>query len=90
MLEKMGLVRNGCYQEIKGIGAIFPQTYFSPYDYINFRKFFSENTYTLHHFYKSWLPKRTRIKANTKMILAILIGGNNIYRLRRIVSSRNG
>jgi hypothetical protein len=82
ILQEMGLVSNGEYQEIKDIGVFYPQTYFSPFDYINCRKFISENTYAMHHFYKSWLPPKARIKGKIKLALAKLIGGNNIARLR--------
>ena len=86
MLEKIGLKMNGRYQEIDGLGVFYPQTYFSPYDYINCRNFKTENTYAMHHFYKSWLPPKARFKSNVKMIAAKMIGGNNIARLRKIVS----
>ena len=39
MLESLGLKTNGLYQELEGIGVFYPQTYFSPYDYINCRTF---------------------------------------------------
>ncbi|MGM0874219.1 MAG: glycosyltransferase family 32 protein [Bacillota bacterium] len=83
LLEKVGLIPNGKYQEIKGIGAFYPQTYFSPYDYINCRKFISKNTYAMHHFYKSWLPPTARFKSNIKTTLSKVIGGDNIARLRK-------
>jgi hypothetical protein len=82
ILQDLGLVPNGEYQELKDIGVFYPQTYFSPYDYINCRKFISVNTYAMHHFYKSWLPPKVRIKGKIKLALAKLIGGNNIARLR--------
>ena len=64
------------------MGVIYPQTYFSPYDYINCRNFSTENTYTIHHFYKSWLPVNMRLKGNAKIIASKLIGGDNIARIR--------
>ena len=67
------------------MGTFYPQTYFSPYDYINCRKFITENTYAMHHFYKSWLPFTTRVKTNIKMLLAKIIGGDNILRLRKLL-----
>lgn len=82
ILQDLELVPNGEYQELKDIGVFYPQTYFSPYDYINCRKFISANTYAMHHFYKSWLPPKARIKGKIKLALAKLIGGNNIARLR--------
>lgn len=84
MLEELGLKANGEYQELKGIGAFYPQTYFSPYDYINCRSFKSENTYALHHFDKSWLPPEARIKSKVKKTLSKIIGGGTIARLRNL------
>lgn len=86
ILKNKGLKMNGQYQELESIGVIYPQTYFSPYDYINCRKFISENTYTMHHFYKSWLPAKARFKSNLKTIAAKVIGGDNIAKIRKIVS----
>ncbi|MHA7139551.1 glycosyltransferase family 32 protein [Rossellomorea arthrocnemi] len=84
ILEHMGLERNGNYQEIEGIGVFYPQSFFSPYDYINCRYINNENTYAMHHFYKSWLPFRARMKSNLKNIVSTFIGGDNIARLRRL------
>lgn len=85
MLEKKGLKMNGEYQEIEG-ATFYPQTYFSPYDYINCRKFITEDTYCMHHFYKSWLPMGVRLKCNIKVILSKTIGGDNIAKIRNLVS----
>ncbi|MEH7419500.1 glycosyl transferase, partial [Neobacillus drentensis] len=70
ILGDFGINANGEYQEIKGGNVIYPQTYFSPYDYINCRKFISDNTYAMHHFYKSWLPLKARIKGRIKLLLS--------------------
>jgi hypothetical protein len=84
LLQEKGLISNGCYQEINEMGVFYPQTYFSPYDYINCQSIISEKTYAIHHFYKSWLPLGKRIKGKVKYVLSKLIGGHNIARLRRI------
>ncbi|WP_078432590.1 glycosyltransferase family 32 protein [Metabacillus halosaccharovorans] len=86
ILKNKGLKMNGQYQEIEEIGTFYPQTYFSPYDYINCRKFITDNTYAMHHFYKSWLSPKTRFKSNVKTIVARVIGGDNIAKIRKIVS----
>lgn len=86
ILEDVGVKPNGDYQEIEDLGTFYPQTYFSPYDYINCRKFITENTYAMHHFYKSWLPLSARIKTNMKLILSKIIGGDNIFRLRKLLT----
>ncbi|WNR43808.1 glycosyltransferase family 32 protein [Paenibacillus roseipurpureus] len=82
MLIDLGLQADGRFQELPGIGAFYPQTYFSPFDYINCQTFMTSHTYTLHHFYKSWLPPKERRKTQLKMMLARLIGGHNIARIR--------
>lgn len=87
ILESYGLNRNGEYQKIHGIATFYPQTYFSPYDYINCRKLITDKSYCMHHFYKSWLPISTRIKGNIKEIIAKFIGGENIYRIRMLLSN---
>lgn len=85
ILEDTGLKRDGSYQEIEGIGAFYPQTYFSPYDYINIRKFVTRDTVAMHYFYKSWLPPSARVKSSLKRIAAKCIGGNNIAKIRKII-----
>ncbi|KMY51891.1 glycosyltransferase family 32 protein [Peribacillus loiseleuriae] len=84
ILMNIGLKANGQYQEIDEIGAFYPQTYLSPYDYINCRKFITGNTYAMHHFYKSWLPPRVRLKSNVKLALSRIIGGDSIAKLRKL------
>lgn len=86
LLKNIGLKMNGQIQEIKGHGTFYPQSYFSPFDYINCRKFITENTYTMHHFYKSWLPLKSRLKSNIKTLAAKVIGGENIAKIRKKVS----
>lgn len=86
ILGDWGVKPNGLYQDIEGVGTFYPQTYFSPYDYINCRTFMSSNTYAMHHFYKSWLPRKARLKGQVKWMLAKIIGGNNIAKLRKLMS----
>ncbi|SFL10882.1 Capsular polysaccharide synthesis protein [Paenibacillus sp. 1_12] len=86
ILQIMGIQSNGEYQELVGLGTFYPQTYFSPYDYINCRKFTTEHTYTMHYYYKSWLSPKERLKSNLKWIAATVIGGNNMARIRKLVS----
>lgn len=85
MMESIGVKLNGCYQKIEEIGVFYPQEYFSPYDYINCYMKNSENTYAVHHYYKSWLPINTRIKTIIKKNLARIIGGNNMRKARELL-----
>ncbi|WP_425590089.1 glycosyltransferase family 32 protein [Fictibacillus arsenicus] len=84
LLKEQGLVQNGKYQVIQNLGTFYPQTYFSPFDYINCRKRITNNTYAMHHFYKSWLSPKAKAKSNLKNGLAKVIGGNGIAFLRKL------
>ena len=86
ILERIGLKANGGYQRIEGYGTFYPQTYFSPYDYINCRNFKNEDTFAMHHFYKSWLSPTAKLKSKAKQVAASFIGGENIYRLRKLLN----
>jgi mannosyltransferase OCH1-like enzyme len=87
MLNKQGLKLNGEFQKIERMGTFYPQNYFSPYDYINCRLLKTKQTYCMHHFHKSWLPFNARLKSHLKHILAKVIGGNTLYKIRKLLSS---
>lgn len=84
ILKGNGLALNGEYQELSGLATFYSRTYFSPYDYINCRYFITDNSYAIHHFYKSWLPLNVRVKTNIKKMIAKMIGGDKIDKLRKI------
>lgn len=84
LLINKGVKLNGRYQKIEG-ATFYPQTFFSPYDYINCRKFITKDTYCMHHFYKSWLPLSTRLKGKVKQFIAKMIGGDNISKIREMM-----
>ena len=88
MIQQLGLKLNGELQNINGIGTFYPQEYFSPYDYINCYDKSTKNTYAIHHYYKSWLPYRVRVKTNIKKRLSKLIGIKNMRKLRNIINSK--
>lgn len=85
IMNGLGIQMDGTYQELEGIATIYPQEYFSPYDYINCYNKATENTYAVHYFYKSWLPFRERVKSNIKKVVARLIGGKNIAKFRNVI-----
>lgn len=59
MLIKKGLVRNNEYQELGDI-VIYPQEYFSPYDYGNCIKQNTEKTICEHLYFVSWMSKKNK------------------------------
>lgn len=89
IFKRSGFKMNGEKQTIEYMGTIYPQDYFSPYDYINHYDKRTENTYTIHHFYKSWISSKDRIKSNIKKALSKTIGGRNIAKIRSIVQKES-
>lgn len=85
IIEDIGIRLDGTYQRIDGICTVYPQEYFSPYDYINCYSKENKNTYTIHHYYKSWLPYKDKIKGFIKKVLSVAVGGENIAKLRKII-----
>ena len=86
IFENNGVKLNGKHQCIRNVATIYPQEYFSPYDYINCYMKNGKNTYSVHHYYKSWLPVSTRIKTSIKKSMAFIIGGKNIAKFREVFS----
>ena len=85
MIKGLGVNLDGSYQEVKGVATIYPQEYFSPYDYINCYSKKTKTTYTEHHFYKSWLPFKERAKGNCKKVIAKIIGGYRVAKIREMI-----
>ena len=84
ILTDMGLVRNNQYQELMDGIAIYPQEYFSPYDYANCIHHNTENTICEHLFYVSWMPRTTRVKKGIKYIMGPLLGKARMDKLRKL------
>ena len=85
LLKNRGIVLDGTLQTVEGIATIYPQEYFSPYDYINCYMKKTANSVAVHHFYKSWVPLSDRIKSNIKKGVVLIIGGEKLARLRQII-----
>ena len=83
ILEDRGLIRNNKYQQIDDIN-IYPQEYFSPYDYGNCIRKNTDNTYCEHLFLVSWLPWTTKVKKVVKKIIIPMIGKKNMNKLRTL------
>ena len=62
VMECFGLVRNGQEQVVSGI-HVYPADYFNPLDSMTGKLNKTENTYSIHWYSMSWLPKRTQMKA---------------------------
>lgn len=82
-----GLVLNGSHQVLQNGVVFYPRDYFSPYDYINGGIFRTENSHTIHHFAKSWLPAHVRIRGEVKRLVSRVLGPKTIARMRKLLSS---
>jgi mannosyltransferase OCH1-like enzyme len=81
LLEEKGLKLNNEKQTIDSI-TVYPRTYFSPYDYINGISYITDESAAVHHFAQLWLPKKVRLKTDVKKMIAKVIGGENIKKIR--------
>ncbi len=90
ILQNKGIQLNGAYQKIEGVMTLYPQEYFSPYDYINCYSKATLKTYAIHHFHKSWLPLSTRVKSGIKKGVVKVIGGQRLARLRQLKDQKLG
>ena len=84
ILNEYGLRRDNSFQILDKDIVIYPQEYFSPYDYGNCIRKNTENTYCEHLFLVSWLPWTTKVKKAVKKIVIPIIGVNNMNKIRRI------
>lgn len=82
MLLDKGLKRNNCFQKIEDI-VIYPQEYFSPFDYGNCIKHNTKNTICEHLFLVSWLSYKVKCIRLIKMIMVKIFGVRGIELLRR-------
>ena len=84
MLIPMGLNRNNKFQLLENDIVIFPQEYFSPYDYGNCVKNNTENTICEHLYLVSWLSEKEKVKKIIKRILFNICGQKAIGIFRKI------
>ena len=62
VLERFGLVRNGREQMVAGI-HVYSADYFNPLDSVTGKLTKTENTYSIHWYSMSWLPKHIRLRS---------------------------
>ncbi|WP_243840643.1 glycosyltransferase family 32 protein [Paenisporosarcina antarctica] len=88
ILQARGLVRNGEFQVLKDEIVVYPKDYFSPYDYINCIKDTTENSYCIHHFHVSWMPRQIRAKKLLKRLIVTVIGRKSMNNIREKLSAK--
>lgn len=82
-----GLQLNGQYQVLDNGVTFYPRTYFSPYDYINGASYITDDSYTIHHFSKSWLPRHVRVRSHLKKLIGRYIGPQFVAKMRVLLKT---
>lgn len=83
ILKKHGITMDGNYQKTGDI-TVYPQEYFSPYDYINYYSKKTERSVAIHYFHKSWLSSGEKIKKYIKIAIGKILGVGSLEKLRRV------
>lgn len=90
LLVEKGLVRNGTKQILNGNISIYPQEFFSPFDYINCTMKKTDNTVCVHLYYVSWAKTSEKFSRLLKIILVKLIGVKKMVQLRKFIRGIRG
>lgn len=88
LLDK-GLQREDKFQYLEDGIVIYPQEYFSPYDYSNCIHHNTDNTICEHLFFVSWMPWTTRVKKYIKSIIGPTLGKDKMNLLRSVVKKNS-
>lgn len=84
VMERFGLVRNGREQMVAGI-HVYPADYFNPLDSVTGKLTKTENTYSIHWYSMSWLPKSVRYRSIVTRYVRRLFGQESLNRLKKKV-----
>lgn len=82
IFKSYGLTLDGKYKNIEGLASIYPMEVFSPYDYRYYEDLKNDRTIAIHHYYKSWISNRDKLKQFIKKIIIKVFGTDvikNIY-----------
>lgn len=85
MMKAKGFVMNNKFQETSGYVTFYPNDYFCPKSYKTGSIDLTENSYCIHHFAKSWIPKHKRWRNNFKMKMMNVFGYKNVEKLIKII-----
>lgn len=81
-LKARGFKINNTLQEIDGI-ALFPSEYFCPKNMTDGRIKTTENTYSIHHYASTWVPKCVVFKNKMLQFMKRILGEKLVNKLRR-------
>jgi hypothetical protein len=72
VMESFGLVRNGQEQVVSGI-HVYPEDYFNPLDSTTGKLNKTGNTYSIHWYSMSWMPKSMQLKAKLGRVVRRMV-----------------
>lgn len=78
-LERIGLVRDGNYQELSDI-TVYPKEYFNPYDDPTGKLNSTVNTYSIHWYAKSWMSRAQILRSIITRPFHRIFGVDVFYR----------
>jgi mannosyltransferase OCH1-like enzyme len=70
LLLNRGLEKKDEYQKISGL-SIYPKEYFCPKSWITLKLDITPNTFTIHHYEGTWIPKFQKFKKYIRNLLGI-------------------
>lgn len=85
IVKKFGVELNGKQQIVNSNIAMFPKTYFSPYDYKNGNNFICKESYAIHHFAQTWLPWSARYRRILKIKMMQIFGSKRIEKYINLI-----
>ena len=80
-LMKFGLVLNGERQELNR-AVVYPKDYFNPRNNNTGELKRTNNTYSIHWYSMSWMPRRLRLRSKVSRVLHRLFGEDILDRIR--------
>ncbi|OFI48593.1 hypothetical protein BG261_06770 [Floricoccus tropicus] len=86
--SNLGLKLDNTYQEIQN-ARIYPEDYFSAYDFRFFEITETNNTVCIHNFNGSWSTKNKKIKKKVKKILINIFGVDNYKKFYFLVKGKS-
>lgn len=86
IISRLGGIMNNTMQKLASNVYVYPEEYFSAFEFKTFSKISTEHTYTVHHFHASWLPKYVRVRFKLKKIVIKIIGKDSFLRIKRLLN----
>lgn len=80
-MKKGGFIFDNTIRDYKGMMTVYPSEYFCPKSYDTGRIMITENTYCIHHFAESWIPRSKKMKRK----VVDLVGERNFNLLKKFV-----